>query len=208
MFSGTITVNASGLGGRTYLSGTTASKLTWPTSILPPTYTLFHVAKYNNGVKGRILNGINLNWLSGFYAGASGVAYHNGWLTSYTVDCCGYNWVLSTDQNSLYRANRVQKSTSGGGAASAILGINQNGDQSDWAVAAVIVFNRTLTSDEYNSVENWLSVACSLTATITPPPVPPPVRPCLLLLSPSHGPLPGHSCRPLAYHFYPAKRTI
>ena len=174
-FSGTIAVNASGLGGRAYLSATTASRLTWPTSILPPTYTLFHVAKYNNGAKGRIFNGVNGNWLSGFYSGTSGVAYHNGWLTPAT-DCCGYNWLLSTDQNGLYRANCVQRSTSTGGSASANMAINQN-EQSDWAIAAVIVFNRTLASDEYNSVENWLSVAYSLTATIMSPPSPPPVPP-------------------------------
>ena len=173
-YNGTITKNASGLGGRAYLSGTLTSRLFWPTSILPPTYTLLHVAKYNNGVKKRIFSGASMNvvnWLSGFWQGNAGVAFHNGWLTPQT-DCCGYNWVLSTDQNGIYRANRVQRSTSGGGSASANMVVNVN-EQSDWAIAAVVVYNRTLTSAEYNSVENWLSVAYSLTATITPPPPPP-----------------------------------
>ena len=169
-------MNAAGLGGRAYLSGASTSVLIWPLSILPPTYTLFHIAKYNviNGTRGRIFvgNSAGSNWLSGFWWGSSGVAYHEGWLTSQNTDCCGYNWVLSTDQNGIYRANRVQRSTSGGGSASANMVVNVN-EQSDWAIAAVIVYNRTLTSAEYNSVENWLSVAYSLTATITPPPPPP-----------------------------------
>ena len=44
-----------------------------------------------------------------FWGGYSGVAHHDSWLTP-TTDCCGYstNWLLSMDQNALYRANRVQ----------------------------------------------------------------------------------------------------
>ena len=104
---GNVTVSPGGLYGRTYISGSTSTSIDWPLSILPPIYTLFHIAKYNNGVKGRIFTGSGtdlalLNWLSGFCRGYAGVAYHNGWLTP-TVDCCGYNWVLSTDQNGLYR---------------------------------------------------------------------------------------------------------
>ena len=105
-FSGTITKSLSGFNGRSYIYGNTAAWLIWPSAILPSTYTLFHVAKYNNGAKGRIFSGNSgNNWLSGFNSsngGSAGVAYHDGWLTS-QVDCCGFNWVLSTDQNGLYR---------------------------------------------------------------------------------------------------------
>ena len=104
IFSGTVTSTPSGINGRTYISGTVGTSLVWPSAILPQTYTLFHIAKYNNGARSRIFNGYNpgSNWLSGYWGGNNGVAYHNGWLTP-TNDCCGYNWVLSTDQNSLYR---------------------------------------------------------------------------------------------------------
>ena len=101
-FSGTVTTVQAGINGRTYISGTTATSLTWPSVILPPTYTLFHIAKYNNGVKGRIFQASNGNWLSGFWWGNAGVAHHNGWLAN-PVDNFGFNWVLSTDQNGLYR---------------------------------------------------------------------------------------------------------
>ena len=102
-FGGTITKSPSGINGRSFIYGNTGSWLIWPASILPSTYTLFHVAKYNNGVRQRIFNGNSgNNWLSGFWGGNSGVAHHDGWLGD-VVDCCGYNWVISTDQNGLYR---------------------------------------------------------------------------------------------------------
>ena len=153
---------SSGLSGHSYLSGSTTSVLIWPLSILPPTYTLFHIAKYNviNGARMRIFDSPDAAWMSGFYGGVTGVAYHAGWLTP-NVDCCGYNWVLSTDQNGLYRANGVQKSTSAGGSSSNQLGINSSGNgfaqPSDWAVAAAIVFNRTLSTAEITTMESWLS---------------------------------------------------
>ena len=65
----------------------------------------------------------------------------------------------------------TQRSTGAGLASSAGLTINFNtlnaNEQSDWAVAAVVVYNRTLNASEYNEVENWLSVAYNLTATIS-----------------------------------------
>ena len=102
-FGGTITKSFSGLNDRGYIYGNTGSWLIWPNSILPSNYTFFHVAKYNNGAKGRIFNGNSGNdWLSGFGGGRSGIAYHDGWLTA-NVDNFGYNWVISTDQKGLYR---------------------------------------------------------------------------------------------------------
>ena len=180
-------MNAASLGGRAYLSGANTSVLIWPLSILPPTYTLFHIAKYNNagvnGARKRIFTGNSAgsDWLSGFWEGITGVAYHEGWLTPGT-DCCGYNWVLSTDQNGLYRANGVQKSNSAAFLGYSQLGINSAGgsygpELSDWAVAAAVVFNRALSAIEITTMENWLSQLYGLTATISAPypPSPPAV---------------------------------
>lgn len=102
-FGGTIGTNLSGINGLPYLYGDTNSWLMWPAAILPPTYTLFHIAKHNNGARGRIFRGFKNNWFSGFHVyQVAGVAYHDGWLTP-IVDTFGYNWGLSTDQNTLYR---------------------------------------------------------------------------------------------------------
>jgi hypothetical protein len=142
------------------LRGTTSGTVTWPETILPSTYTLFHVARYN-GTERRIFTGLSNNWLSGFWGGLSGQAYHGGWLTNNTTDYYADNWVISTDQNSRYRgfSGGSSNESTGGGGTSARLAINtgtSSSETSDWEVAEVIVYPRTLSSGEYVTVENWL----------------------------------------------------
>ena len=109
--TGTVAVNQVA-GQTTYISGTTDTKLTFPVTILPPVYTLFHVAKYNGPNQQRILQGVATNWLSGFCYGCAGVAYHGdgcGWISSTINTLTG--WVLSTDRSNSYRANGVDLTT-------------------------------------------------------------------------------------------------
>lgn len=141
--------------------GGTSDGITWPTAILPATYTLFHVARQTaSSPRARIFDGVGVNWLSGFWNGTTGQAYHSGWLTDASSDPHGLNWFVSTDQNSLYRSAGIQRSTSVGGTASAQLSILSGvyaGEASNWAVAEVVVYNRTLTLAEIQSVETYLS---------------------------------------------------
>lgn len=75
-------------------------------------YTLFHVSKYNGESRGRIFDGIDSNYLSGFWAGRhGGVAHRDGssWITNYNTEKDD-KWVLSTDMKSMYRKNGLQRS--------------------------------------------------------------------------------------------------
>jgi hypothetical protein len=105
---------------------------------------------------------VNLNWLSGFwgFGGVSGVAYHNNWVTNLSIDYHGDNWVISTDQNNLYRSNGADRTIASGGTPSyAQLSVNWGGlydETSDWAVAEVIVYTRTLTGAEIVNIEQYL----------------------------------------------------
>jgi hypothetical protein len=161
--SGTITstINAIGNGNSkaiTTLQGNTSANMTFPVGILPSTYTLFHVARYTGGTRRRIMTGTDQNWLSGFWNGGTGIAYHNGWLTG-QPDIHGNNWIYSTDQNSLYRSNGITRGTTGAGNPSfARLSINNAGENSDWQVAEVIVYNSTLSLANYQAVEAYLAV--------------------------------------------------
>lgn len=141
------------------LQGGTTDGILFPTDVLPATYTLFHISRYNGATRARILNGNGNNWLSGHWGGYSGIAYHVGWLTQYNETQHGSKWVMSSDQNGLYRANMVQRSTSAGGSATTRLGVNSSPDYpeySDWQCAEIIVYNRTLSASEIVQVETYL----------------------------------------------------
>jgi hypothetical protein len=146
------------------LYGAATAEINFPSAILPSTYTLVALTRYNGTNKLRILDGQNINWLSGHWSGKSGVAYHRGWLTTQS-DRHGSKWVLSTDQNSLYRSKSEsvawEESNTGaggdGGATYANLRLGSVGyEPSDWMCAELIVYNRTLSSDEYGLLETYM----------------------------------------------------
>jgi hypothetical protein len=173
--SGTITVSSTTGNGATKtfqtLSGTTASTMTFPTGVLPSTYTLFHVTRYSGATRRRIYSNLNAgDWLSGFWNASSGVSYHGSWMTPAVGSNSGYkdsfstNWVISTDQNFLYRANGAVNGLSASINVIPRLGINiGTSETSDWASSEVIIYNRTLSETEYVLMENYLATKYGIT---------------------------------------------
>jgi hypothetical protein len=112
-----------------------------------------------------IFTGYDRSWYSGFWAGNAGSAYHGNVLT--IANTHSNNWVLGTDSNAggsgtLFRTNKVDRYNSSlptySGTTYARLCINPStAVGSNFQVAEVIVYNRTLTSTEYQAVENFLS---------------------------------------------------
>jgi hypothetical protein len=134
---------------------------TWPVGVLPSTYTLFHVARYKGDASNRILSASDVNWLSGFWANRSDVAFHNGWITDTTGQLANNYWVLSTDQNDLYRANGTNKTIAAPGSPSygrITINAGVGAENSSGYITEVIVYNRTLSSYEISQVEAYLSV--------------------------------------------------
>lgn len=158
--TGTINVGANGLNGsKTYIYGGTTSGITLPVGILPTTYTMFHIMRYNFGTRQRIIDGVAGNFLSGFWSGSTGCAYHNGWITSYGTDRHLNTWVLSTDQNSYYASQQVNRTTSSGGTSQQITinnGVYASTDRSDWVFACLLVYNTTLSTGDILLMENYL----------------------------------------------------
>lgn len=147
-----------------YVYGGIGDGIRFPSTILPVTYTLFHVAKYNGATRLRIFDGVNKNWLSGFWSGKTGVAYHEGWLTQTSTPAYPTGEVLvSTDQKGLYRGNGVNLKTTTVAGTSDRLSINygyhtqvSRDERSQWAVSEVIVYNRELSLSEIQQVESYL----------------------------------------------------
>ena len=144
-----------------YIYGGTGDGLQFPAAILPSTYTLFHVARYNGSSRGRIFDGVTANWLSGFWSSKTGVAFHDGWLTQESTTSFPLNEILiSTDQKSLYRGNGIDLTINSVTGYNKQLSINHGyftGERSDWAVWEVIVYDRELSLEEIKFVESYLS---------------------------------------------------
>ena len=144
-----------------YIYGGTGDGIRFPVGILPSTYTLFHVTRYNGSIKGRIFDGTAGNWLSGFHGNKTGVAYHGYWLTQASATNFPRDEILITaDQRNLYRGNGIDLKINSGTSQSQRIGINYGSrygnEPSDWAVWEVIVYDRELSLEEIESIENYL----------------------------------------------------
>jgi hypothetical protein len=170
---GTISV-ARPAGAPAYIHGATSASMKFPAGILPSAeYTLFFVARYNGAARGRIFQGVNTDWLSGFHGPRAGVAHHGDscrWITNNQIDH-GYEWVIGADRSSSFRSNGVDRTTLNACAASDRLAINTGRypyETSDFAVQSVLVYNRTLTDADVTKVELWLTSLQPVVVVVDP----------------------------------------
>jgi hypothetical protein len=160
-------------GSPPYLYGASTASMKFPVGILPSAnYTLFFVMRYNGAARNRLLNGLSQNWLSGFCAGKSGIAYHGNmdsckWITQSTTDVHGNDWVVGTDVSNSFRSNGVDRTIQSRECSNfdrltinAGAGAGATSDPpSDFAVQFMLVYNRSLAAAEVLRVEAWLSAA-------------------------------------------------
>lgn len=152
------------------VAGGTADKFYFDNDPISTNWTVFALSRYSGASnRGRIITGnysagasqdSNANWLFGQWDGQAAVAHYNGWVSSSSTPA-GLNltnWVMSTAYPSNYRYNGIVRGTSGGTAELPPLGINTwTGEQSDYQVAEVIIFNRTLNSSEIGQIEDYFA---------------------------------------------------
>jgi len=153
-----------------FISGDIQSKILFPSQILPETFTLFNIAKYNYKSQtdssqnnlGNILSGYNNpKWFSGFGSGLSGVSSHSNPITQMSLSAFDDKWVFSTDTNSTYRANGANYTsktldTKANSTTQLAINMGTNTSLSDFSIGCIIVFNRNLSNDEILQIENWL----------------------------------------------------
>lgn len=183
--AGTLTVrqgapgSANHLGGQPHLFGNSASRIVFPSRILPAGgYTLFHVARYDGASRGRILTSPTdvccgtsagtYEFFSGFYWGKSGVAYHatplsfsTSWITP-NSDRHGDAWVLSSDQFNTYRSQGLDRTTRTPLSNRMVQDISMCincflAEYSDWSVAAVLAYRGELSTQQMMQVEDYLA---------------------------------------------------
>lgn len=140
-----------------YIYGGTDVKFTLPSAVFDRDYTLITVAKYNGEAKKRIFTSSEGDWYSGHNDGKSGVAKHDTLITD-DIDRHGSDWVLSVDQRNSYRANgrKLTGSFLVEGFPSNI-GVNiKEGQESDFAIAEIMIFNEEIQNDMIAKYESEL----------------------------------------------------
>ena len=148
------------VGAPAYIYGASTSWMKFPVGILPSAdYTLFYVARYNGAAKERIFTGMTSNWLSGFHAQSTGVAYHSDcvWITPETTDG-GDNWLIGSDRSNSFRSNGKERAVSNTCATFDRLTVNNGitNQNSDFAIQSILVYNVKLSDSDVQRVEGWL----------------------------------------------------
>lgn len=171
---GSPVVDTDEVSGRKVLVGSTEDGLRFPTAVMTTgqPHTLFHVTKYSEGgSSGRIFDGVDNNYLSGFWNGQDRVAHRtgSGWVSFPWTGNDPTKFKVYTDQKHQLNVNGVQISGdyhNSSAARPSQMSINNgearegmwggHGEVSDWLVGEVIFYNRELNRQEQKSVENWL----------------------------------------------------
>lgn len=151
------------------VAGTTETALTIPYEdwVGGDDYTFIYVAKYTGtGNRGRIFTGEEQNWISGFHSGRVGVAHRPGigWITPQTSTGDGDDFIIAVDTRNGYRVQGIDVSYHGFSDEDDIvaeapdtISINTRGDEkSDWTIREMLLYNRTLTHEEYTPIEKQL----------------------------------------------------
>lgn len=133
-------------------------------------YTFAYVGKYHGDKRGRIFDGSDVNWLSGWHGNKSGVAHHGtgAWVGGEPVNISGQALLMGVDQKNMFRLNGVNKTKSGysGGEAPSQITINDglakagnwggDGEVSDFLLCEVLIYERELNTAEIKKIEEYL----------------------------------------------------
>jgi len=146
-----------------YVFGSTEDGITIPFDFSGTAWTLFTVARYNGENKGRIFDAKGKNWLAGWHAGRTGLAYYDtkGWVTPQeNVHGSGRTWIQTTAYKTQFFTNGDVRTTGyvgeEPGTITINMGDNATTESSDWAVHEIIVYGRALSQKDRKKVETYL----------------------------------------------------
>src|SRR5210317_20228 len=146
-----------------YVYGGTEVGIIIPFDFSGSNWTLLTVARYNGVNKRRIFDAKGKNWLAGWHAGKTGLAYYSdkGWVTPQeNVHGSGRTWIQTTAYKTQFFTNGDVRTTGYIGDEPGKININM-GDyattqSSDWAVHEIIVYGRALSQKDRKKVETYL----------------------------------------------------
>jgi hypothetical protein len=145
------------MGAITYISGNTQTKVNWPEGSIPSNFTILSLTRYTGGSRRRILSSERTfgNWLQGHWENRRGVAHYEYFVTPTISIGNSHDWLCCIGKNSGSAPNNILvdgigRGIANGGGGNSKLCINDNfwGENSDWALNCVIIWNEQLTEQE------------------------------------------------------------
>jgi len=132
------------------------------------TSTIMGAARYNGATRGRIINGLNNNWLMGHWASTTENYYAEGWVSAVSSGTSDTNWRIMTSTSnttspsySLYVNGTLSVSNTNGTAGPNGLRIGAYGGSGEFSTGQcgfVLAYNRILTAAEilqnYNATKS------------------------------------------------------
>ena len=135
----------------TFISGTTATRLLWPESSIPSTFTVCSVTRYTGGVRRLILTcdgspSQSTIWHHGHHWGRR-IVYYNGWKTSTSshgvVDdwlvMCGTNAGPTAPGNIVEDQDEIGTSNGGGGGCRLNIGYWYDAASDFWSLHSLLI---------------------------------------------------------------------
>ena len=126
--------------------------------------TMFYVGRILAAPRLRLFGGTLNNWLLGFYNGSTDRFYANGWIYNAGPAVVDGEWILySADIRADFFGRIFRNGAFAGGNTGGTQGLNGlsiGGSSNQWSdsqVAAVIIYDRVLTSAERQAVEAYLN---------------------------------------------------
>ena len=157
-------------GAITYIYGGTSSTISWPSGSIPTNFTILSLTRYNGGTRKRILDATSINWLHGHWGysdyngGGRGRIFYEKWLTDSSSTTFGIldDWLCCIGKNGGTNPNNIlldgtPRGISTGGTGNSTLRINGNGEPSDWALSAVIIYDSILSDDYMVKLNNFIN---------------------------------------------------
>ncbi len=139
------------------ITAATHERLYNNTNFTPP-YTVIYTAKQTGTTRNRLLDGVNNNWLLGWWAGSKGVAYYEGWVnySGGASDSDAYVYTGTSDGNTseIYENGTLLTSNSGGLAGPNGISMGSSGEFSDADFTELFIFNSVVSSKDRQLVEN------------------------------------------------------
>ena len=160
------------------VSGDIDTSFIIPYNINSTSYTIIYVAKYAGNNRQRIITSPdNTNYLAGFWNGNEGVCYQGGWITPNSTNssddpiitssypgACNSNGISTSNNNAPWTIEQMPDTFN--------IGINIfNGEESDWKLYELMIFDEILSDYQRTCIHNYLSQEHTIpipTHSITP----------------------------------------